>query len=161
MDNFLPNSFPENIKKELDAINKLVMPLAKKTTRYMFWTFPLIGVSVINTIYLLFMGTKGTEMYVLLFIYALLGSIGLALLKETKINKKEIERIGVRYILERIRRSSIISDERKNYYIYSVKEQPLHAMENFVKFLQEEDRMNRWKNYERKDEKNSEENGTL
>jgi|GEM_PF-578305 len=161
MDNFLPNSFPENIKKELDAINKLVMPLAKKTTRYMFWTFPLIGVSVINTIYLLFMGTKGTEMYVLLFIYALLGSIGLALLKETKINKKEIERIGVRYILERIRRSSIISDERKNYYIYSVKEQPLHAMENFVKFLQEEDRMNRWKNYERKEEKNSEENETL
>lgn len=149
MDNFLPNSFPENIKKEIDAINKLVMPLAKKTSKYMFWTFPLIGVSIINIIYLLFMEDRGNDLYVMLFIYALMGAVGLALLKETKINKKEIERIGLRYILERIRRSSIISDDRKNYYIHSVKEEPVHAMENFVKFLQEEERMNRWKNYQR------------
>ncbi|WP_062354467.1 DUF5392 family protein [Bacillus kwashiorkori] len=143
MDNFLTtNSFPENIRKELETIQKLIFPLVRKTSRYMFWTFPLIGISVINLFYLLFIAKFNlSEMYVILIVYAILGSIGMALWKETRLNKKEIQNIGLRYIIERIKKSIHLSDERKGEYIRIVNEQPINAMESFVRFLQEEDRI--------------------
>lgn len=141
MDNFLMNSFPENIKKEIEQIQKLIFPLARKTSKYMFWTFPLIGISFLNIMYLLFFTTNGSENHLLLFIYAILGALGLALLKETKINKKEIEKIGMRYMIERITKSKYVSEERKKHYIRTIKEKPVAAMESFVRFLHEEDRI--------------------
>lgn len=144
MDNFLTNSFPENIRKEIEAIQKLILPLAQKTSKYMFWTFPLIAISVLNLFYLLFVAQGGNEIYVPLFIYAVIGALGLALRKETKLNKKEIERIGMMYITERIKKSNILTEDRKSHYIHAVKKYPIAAMEQFVKFLQEEERMGRW-----------------
>lgn len=143
LDNFLMNSFPENIKKEIEQIQKLILPLAKKTSKYMFWTFPLIGIAVINLIVLLFFTPKDSNVYILLFVFAIIGAVGFALLKEAKINRKEIRNIGLRYIIERINKSSIMTDERKKHYIRIVNDKPILAMEHFVKFLQEEDRMKR------------------
>ncbi|WAA09923.1 YwnF family protein [Fervidibacillus albus] len=143
MDNFMMNSFPDNIKKELEAIQRLIMPIAKKTSKYMIWTFPLIGISVLNIAYLLFFTPWDSNMYIYLGIYATLGALGFALLKETRLNKKEIEQIGVKYMIERIKKSRFVSDERKRQYIQMVKQKPVSAMENFVKFLQEEDRIGR------------------
>ena len=79
----------------------------------------------------------------LLFVFAIVGAVGFALLKEAKINRKEIRNIGLRYIIERINKSSIMTDERKKHYIRIVNDKPILAMEHFVKFLQEEDRMKR------------------
>lgn len=143
MDNFLLNSFPDNIKKELEQIQKLILPLAKKTSKYMFWTFPLIAIAVINLIYLLFFTTGGEDFYIPMIIYAVIGAFGFALLKESKLNKKEIEQIGVKYIVDRMKKSRFVTSERKNHYIHLVKEKPVMAMENFIKFLQEEDRLKR------------------
>ncbi|WAA11924.1 YwnF family protein [Fervidibacillus halotolerans] len=143
MDNFMMNSFPDNIKKELEAIQKLIMPIAKKTSKYMIWTFPLIGISIFNIVYLLFFTPRDTGMYIYLAIYAVVGALGFALLKETRLYKKEIEQIGVKYIIERIKKSRLVSEERKHQYIQIVRQQPVKAMENFVKFLQEEDRIGR------------------
>ncbi|AWI13366.1 YwnF family protein [Caldifermentibacillus hisashii] len=143
MDNFLMNSFPENIKKEIEQIQKLILPLARKTSKYMFWTFPLIGIAMINLIYLLFFTTRDGDFYIPVIIYAVIGAFGFALLRETKLTKKEIERIGVRYIIERMKKSRYLTSERKNQYIHLVNEKPVMAMENFIKFLQEEDRLKR------------------
>lgn len=143
MDNFLMGKFPENIKKEIEAIQRLILPLARKTSKYMFWTYPLIGISIFNLIYLLFFSTRTTDIYVMLVIYALIGAVGVALLKETKLNKKEIERIGQKYIVDRIKKSRFVPDDRKKHYISAVHKQPVLAMENFVKFLQEEDNLTR------------------
>jgi hypothetical protein len=141
MNNILMGSFSESIKKEIENIQKLIFPLAKKTSKYMLWTFPLIGIAVLNLIYLLFFSPKENDVYVMMFIYAMLGAIGFALLKETKINKKEIQNIGVTYITDRINKSSVLTDGRKNKYIQLVSESPVTAMEHFVKFLQEEERV--------------------
>jgi hypothetical protein len=143
MDNFLKNSFPENIRKEIEQIQKLISPLARKTSKYMFWTYPLIGIALINLGYLLFFATRGDNFYIPLIIYAAIGAFGLALRRESKLNKKEIERIGVRYIIERMKKSRYVTNERKNQYIQIVNEKPILAMENFIKFLQEEDRLRR------------------
>ncbi|MCU9612861.1 YwnF family protein [Caldibacillus lycopersici] len=143
MDNFITGSFPESIKKELEAIQRLILPLAKKTSKYMFWTFPLIGISIFNIIYLLFFTERATNIYVMLVIYAIIGAIGLSLLKETKLNKKEIEKIGIRYIVGRIKKSRFVPEDRKNQYIHKIKITPMVAMEQFVKFLQEEERLGR------------------
>jgi hypothetical protein len=135
------NGFSESIKKEIENIQKLIFPLAKKTSKYMLWTFPLIGIAVINLVFLLFFSTKENDVYMMMIIYAIIGSVGFALLKETKINKKEIQNIGVKYIKERINKSGVLTDERKNKYIHLVNESPVMAMEHFVKFLQEEERV--------------------
>lgn len=143
LDNFLMNSFPENIKKEIEQIQKLILPLAKKTSKYMFWTFPLIGIAILNLIMLLFFTPKDTDVYIMLFIFAIVGAFGFALLKEAKINRKEIQNIGLRYIKDRINKSTIMTEERKKHYLRIVSDKPVAAMENFVKFLQEEDRIKR------------------
>ena len=147
MDNFFKHSFPENIKKELDQIQELIMPLAKKTSKYMFWTFPLIGVALINLVYLLFFSNQTDGMYRSLGEYSLIGAIGLALLKETRLNKKEIERIGVRYIIDRMKKSRYVTTERKNQYIRRVRQNPVRAMDHFIRFLQEEERLKRLSMY--------------
>ncbi|OUM91915.1 MAG: hypothetical protein BAA03_04510 [Caldibacillus debilis] len=152
MDNFLANSFPEYIRKELEQIQKLIFPLARKTSKYMFWTFPLIGISFLNIIYLLFFVPDGGRDYGLLFVYSVLGALGLALWKETRLNKKEIEKIGMQYMVERITKSRSVSEEVKTRYIRRIKEKPALAMENFVRFLQEEDRIERRKKLEQPEE---------
>ena len=161
MGKLLKNSFPENIQKELEHIQKLIMPLAKKTSRYLFLTYPLIGIAVLNLVILLFFSPRENHIYPMLFVYAVIGAIGLALLKETRINKKEIQKIGILYIIDRIKKSGFVTEEKKVRYIRLVSERPVLAMENFVKFLQEEDRMKRLAAFspeERDTEINNEEN---
>lgn len=135
------SGFSESIKREIGNIQKLILPLAKKTSKYMLLTFPLIGIAVINLLFLLFFTSKENDVYMMMIIYAIIGAVGFALLKETKINKKEIQNIGVKYIEDRIKKSGVLTDDRKNKYIHLVKESPVMAMEHFVKFLQEEERV--------------------
>lgn len=144
---FLTDSFPKYIQKEIENLHKLIMPLAQKTSKYMFWTYPLIGISIFNIVYLLFLSDqRGNNMYILLGIYAILGALGLALLKEIRLNKKEIEKIGRKYMIDRITKSYILSDERKDHYIKEVNQNKVLAMEKFVAFLQEEYRLDRFRN---------------
>jgi len=143
MDNFLRNSFPEYIKKEIEAIQNLILPVARKTSKYMLWTFPLLTISLVNLVYLLAFTPKTEDTVGSLVLFAILGALGMALWKETKLNKKEIEKIGLVYIVDRIQKSRVVSEDRKNYYLKKVKEQPVEAMTNFIKFLQEENRTTR------------------
>lgn len=137
------NNLSEHIKKELEAIQKLILPLAKKTSKYMFWTYPLIGISLINIVYLLFFAPEFMDNKFLLILYSILGALGLALYKEIRLNKKEIQKIGTQYIIERMKKSRFVGEDRKTYYIRTVEKLPVQALDFFIRFLQEEERNKR------------------
>jgi len=58
----------------------------------------------------------------------------------------------MQYMVERITKSRSVSEEVKTRYIRRIKEKPALAMENFVRFLQEEDRIERRKKLEQPEE---------
>jgi len=140
MGNLLMNGMPENVKKELEAIEERVRPIAKKTSRYLFFSLPLIAIALLNIPFVLLFEERNSETFISLFIYALLGAFGFALLKETRMQKKEIQNIGLGYMIERIKKSRILSEDRKRIYVRLVMERPLYAVEHFIRFLEEESR---------------------
>lgn len=109
-----------------------------KTSKYMFWSFPLITISLFNLGFLLFFIPFTNESIPSLVIYAILGAIGFALAKEAKFKKKEIEEISSNYIIERIKKSDVVTEGRQQDYISRLKEQPRLAMHYFIEFLNEE-----------------------
>ncbi|MCY8139612.1 DUF5392 family protein, partial [Bacillus inaquosorum] len=72
-------------------------------------------------------------------IFALLGALGLAFFKEAGYQHKQIQKTVHIYMLNRIKKSEILSEERKDSYTRQIKEEPF-AMRSFVEFLTEEDR---------------------
>ena len=73
-------------------------------------------------------------------IYAVLGALGLALFKESKFKRKEIEKLSSKYIIDRMNKSVVITENVKNEYISMVKNKPANAIEYFIRFLQDENR---------------------
>ena len=141
MNHFLiTNQMSDHIRKEIEAIQRLILPLARKTSRYMFWTVPLIGISVVNLIYLLFFAPEFLDTRFLIVLYAFLGALGLALYREIKLNKREMEKISVEYMINRVKQSPFLGDDRKSYYIRLVEKLPVEAWDYFIRFLQEEER---------------------
>ncbi len=45
----------------------------------------------------------------------------------------------MKYILERMQTSEVLSDERKSRYVQAVKEEPFTVMRSFLEFLNEEE----------------------
>ena len=84
----------------------------------------------------------------LMFIYAVIGAIGFALWKEAKLNRQEIQNIGVQYMNERIKKSVYVMEDKKKQYIHLINEKPAQAMEFFIRFLQEEDRLRRLQGFQ-------------
>ncbi|TYR81519.1 hypothetical protein FZC66_06675 [Priestia megaterium] len=132
------------IQKEMEQLQTRLAPLTKKVSRYMFWSLPLIAVSAFNLIFLLFNEPLNRETLPVILMYAVIGALGMALSKETKIKRKEVQKVGADYAIERIQSSEIVSPYRKEEYIQQIKAQPLAAMAYFIQFLnEEENRMKR------------------
>ncbi|WP_188456283.1 DUF5392 family protein [Virgibacillus oceani] len=138
--NFFMTNVPNFIKREMEKLQEVIAPLMKKVSKFTMWSFPLIAISIINLFFLLFV-VPGERSLVALVIYAAIGAIGMALFKEAKAHKKEIRKISNDYIIERIQKSDIASEHRKNEYITLVKSQPVKAVYHFVSFLEEENRI--------------------
>lgn len=136
----ITNQMSDHIRKEIEAIQRLVLPLARKSSRYMFWTVPLIGISVINLIHLLFFAPDYLDTRFFIVLYAFFGALGLALYREIRLNKKEMEKISVQYMINRVKQSPHIGDERKRYYVRLVEKLPVEAWDYFIRFLHEEER---------------------
>lgn len=104
----------------------------------MMIAIPLLGISVVNLILMLF--TAGWNLNTMLIpgIYALLGAVGAALIKESRHNNKEIRRIGMKHIIETINKSEHINDHTKKDYISSIKAKPKFSLQTFISFLTEE-----------------------
>ncbi|MET3696869.1 hypothetical protein SAMN05877753_101556 [Bacillus oleivorans] len=132
-------NLPPFIKREIEQLEKIVSPLAKKVSKYALFSFPLITVSLFNLFFLLFYIPNSQNMIFSIVLYAVLGALGFALLKEVRAQKKEIQKMSTDYIIDRINKSDITSDSRKQEYIKRIQQQPLVTINHFVEFLVEED----------------------
>ncbi len=131
---------PNFIKREIDLLQEILSPSIKKASRYVFWSFPLISISLFHLFLLLFFpGTNETSVPTLVF-YAIIGALGMALSKEGKRYQAHIKKISVEYIVNRINKSEQVLHSVKEHYIHLVKEQPLKSMNYFVEFLEKEHR---------------------
>ena len=125
-------------------LQSTLSPLLKKNMKYRLLSTVMIGFSIINLFFLLFKGESLPISKIALGIYALVGAVGFALLKENKHNQKEIVKMSQKYMLERMKKSNYLTDARKSNYYKRVNDQPLFAMNVFFEFLSEEQqRMNR------------------
>ncbi|WP_010281977.1 DUF5392 family protein [Bacillus timonensis] len=131
-------NLPLFITKELEQLHKKIGPIMVKTSKYMFWSFPLITISLINLGFSLFFMPFTDEVIPSLLIYAIIGAIGFALSKEARYKKREIQSISSNYIIERIRKSEVVTEGRQQDYITKLKDQPKLALHFFIEFLNEE-----------------------
>lgn len=133
---------PAFIKRELENLEKNVEPLMKKASKYMFWSLPLISISIANLVILLFFIPDKNSVIASLIFFAVLGSIGFALSKEAKYHQKEMMNISIRYMENRISNSDVVAEETKREYITRIKTQPVKAISLFIEFLEKENRWN-------------------
>ena len=139
MRNVSMTHLPPFVKREVEQLENIVSPLVKKVSKYSLFSFPLITVSIFNLFFLLFYIPDSQSMVFSIGLYAVLGALGFALLKEVKTQRQEIQKMSTAYILERIHNSEIASDGRKQEYMKRIKERPRVAINLFVAFLIEED----------------------
>ncbi|MDQ0217439.1 hypothetical protein ELQ35_07125 [Peribacillus cavernae] len=147
MNVFMTGNFSDYVKNELEQLQKTIAPVLSKTTRYAIWAFPLMTISFFNLFFLLFYSTTGQVTAIQLVIYALLGALGLALSKERKINQKEVQKLSNEYMIKRIENSSYVNDYRKKSYVDTITEQPLTALNSFIEFINEEEKVKKQNEY--------------
>ncbi len=133
---------PPFIQRELEKLNELITPLLRKSSKYGFWSLPLILISVFNLVTILFFIPDKQNMVLTIILYAVLGAFGMALSREAKHQRKKIQQISADYIIERIEKSEVASSSLKRKYIEMVKKSPVLAINYFVKFLEAENREN-------------------
>lgn len=139
--NFFMPEVPNYAKKEIEKLNEIIAPFMKKVSKYSFWSFPLIFISIINIIMLLMLRPNSQHMIVTLFVYAGMGAFGMALSKEAKHQSKEIQKLSVDYMVKRIHQSVVAPPHVKKKYSELINEHPLKAMQYFIQFLQEEEKV--------------------
>lgn len=132
---------PVFVKREMEKLHEIVGPLMKKASKYSLWSLPLISISVVNLIFLLFFLPEEYKSATTIIVFAIVGAFGLALSKEAKFQKKEIHKLSTDYIVKRINNSNILEEQYKKKYISLVTSQPLQAMHHFIQFLKEENRL--------------------
>ncbi|MCM3708154.1 MULTISPECIES: DUF5392 family protein [Cytobacillus] len=131
---------PNFIKRELKQLEEIVSPLMKKASRYIFWSTPLIILSLINLMTLFFTVQDEKASPLTIFIYAIIGALGFALSKEGKHQQKEIQKRSTQYIKDRISKSHWASEPIKARYQTMINENPRKAIPYFIQFLNEEKR---------------------
>ncbi len=135
-------NLPPFIQRELEKLNELISPLLKKASKYGFWSLPLILISVFNLVTILFFIPDRQNMVLTIILYAVLGAFGMAMSKEAKHHRKEIQKISVDYVISRIEKSDIASASLKRKYTTMIKESPVLAINHFVQFLEAENKEN-------------------
>ncbi|KON88257.1 hypothetical protein AF332_16580 [Sporosarcina globispora] len=131
---------PNFIKRELEQLEETVSPITKKAARYLFWSTPLIILSLINLMTLFFTVQDEKTSPLTILIYAIIGSLGFALSKEGKHQQLEIQKLSSHYIKERINKSQWATDHLKSRYQSLINENPRKAVPYFIQFLKEEKR---------------------
>ncbi|MFT0801625.1 DUF5392 family protein [Bacillus swezeyi] len=128
------NQMPAFMKEEMDNLKRVAAPLLKKRMIFLFIAIPLILGSLI------YLSTFWSEAsYMKIGIAAIAAAFGMALLKESSYQKRNVQQTVMKYILERMQKSEVLPDERKNRYVRAVKEEPFTVMRNFMAFLNEEE----------------------
>ncbi|MCT2537485.1 YwnF family protein [Aquibacillus koreensis] len=137
------NKLPKSAQVELESIQKLIGPIMKVRTRYIMFSVPMITLSLFQLSVLLFYGGMNQELLWTSVFYALLAAIGFALLKEGKQKKLEMQQMTNDYMIDRVNKSQFVSEHNKKEYVELIQQQPFLAINNFIRFLTEEDKIRR------------------
>src|SRR5690625_2913534 len=95
----LKTEMPSFVRREMEQLQEKVNPLVKKASKYTLWSFPLISISIVNLVFLLFIVPAEYKSVTTIIIFAGLGAFGMALSKEAKLQKKEIHQMSLNYII--------------------------------------------------------------
>ncbi|KGX85583.1 DUF5392 family protein [Pontibacillus litoralis] len=131
-------NLPKYMEIELEKMNETIQPLLKKVSKYTFGSVLLISFAIFNLISVMFYG-ESTPTTLSLIILAFVGAFGMALNKEKKVYKQEINQKGNEYIMGRMKNSRTLSEQRIDHYIKDVKQQNTLALNLFYSFLTEEE----------------------
>ncbi|MDY0404329.1 DUF5392 family protein [Virgibacillus sp. 179-BFC.A HS] len=113
--NVFMTEMPAFIKNELEQLQKIIGPLMKKASKYTLWSWPMIGISLINLFFLLFVWPDMGDNYAALLVFALIGAFGFALSREAKHKKKEIQSLTTSFLSNGLTKAkSYPSRKRKN-----------------------------------------------
>ena len=105
MNNFVFKQMPSYVEREMKIITDHVKPLLKKSSRYTFIAIPMSMVSFMNLFFLIVYNGVNKEVMGSLILFAVFAAIGMALYKESKFLRKEIQQKSNQYIIERIKKS--------------------------------------------------------
>ena len=97
-------------------------------------------VSFMNLFFLIVYNGVNKEVMGSLILFAVFAAIGMALYKESKFLRKEIQQKSNQYIIERIKKSEAVLDYQKREFITLINEQPVLGFHTFINFLEEENK---------------------
>lgn len=133
-------NIPRYVEREIEEIQKLTLPIMKKTRKYSFLAILIIPISILNLLSLVFFTPWSKEMFISTLIFAGIGALGFALQKEVRYSVKEIQKITIAYMKERVEKSKVMELHRQRHYIELLTTHPTRTLNIFQQFLEEENR---------------------
>ncbi|ADU28998.1 YwnF family protein [Evansella cellulosilytica] len=127
------------VKRELDKIRDVIKPYVKKSSLFSFISFPMIIFSIINLFALVTNFALTGEIILIIGLYALMGALGMAFLKESQHLNRKIQHNSFEYILERIKKSDYLTDFQKETYLENMEKSPHKGIAIFSEFLEQEE----------------------
>ncbi|MDA1476660.1 DUF5392 family protein [Bacillus changyiensis] len=143
MENKSVYQMPTFMKEEMENLKQAAAPILKKRMIFLLTAIPLVIVSIVYLSTFWGQTFNGMEMTIKISIATLGAAFGMALFRESSYQKRYIRETVVQYILERMQKSEVLSSERKNQYVRTIKEQPFSVMNSFIEFLNEEENRRR------------------
>lgn len=154
MNFFNQENYPVYIRKELENMQASIKPLLKKALIYGFISIPLFGIAVFNLYYIIFDASVTENITTLLILFSVIGALGLALFKESRLKNKEAQESSLKYIRDRMTKSEVVHEDLKEGYLRKLKAEPFNQFNLFSEFLAQEERIRRL-NEKQQDEDNS------
>ncbi|ASB87050.1 YwnF family protein [Bacillus sonorensis] len=133
------NQMPAFMRREMENLKQVAAPILKKRMIFLFIAVPVLLVSLVYLSSFWGHMSFGMDTFIKMGIAALGAAFGMALFRESSYQKRNVQQKVFQYILDRMQKSEVLSEERKNRYVRAVKEQPFTVMSNFMEFLHEEE----------------------
>jgi len=133
-------NIPRYVEREIEEIQKLTLPIIKKTRKYSFLAILIIPISILNLLSLVFFTPWSQEMFISTLIFAIVGALGFAFQKEVRYSAKEIHKVSIAYMKKRVEKSRVLDLHRQRHYIELLSTHPTRTLNTFQQFLEEENR---------------------
>ncbi len=132
------DNFPSYTKIELEKLQALIQPLAKKSSIYRIVAVVILSFSLVNLYHLTFGNVSNN---ILLGAFCLLAAIGMALYKEAIYQNKIIQKTSLAYMKARMMQTKLLPPVTRDHYMEQIDTEPTYAFQTFFEFLNKEERM--------------------
>lgn len=132
------DKFPSYTRMELEKLQALIQPLAKKSGIYRIVAVVILSFSLVNLYHLTFGNVSNN---ILLGAFCLFAAIGMALYKEAIYQNKIIQKTSLAYIKARMMQTKLLPPVTRDHYMEQIDTEPTYAFQTFFEFLNKEERM--------------------